>query len=94
MPKFPTPRPAQRTEAGVLEVHRRFPTAGDAIVLYAEEAAADLIVMGTHGRRGWDRARLGSVAEGVARYASCPVLVIPSAAVDAASGARAAAQSA
>lgn len=60
----------------------------------ASERHAGLVVLGTHGRRGWDRARLGSVAEGVARYASCPVLVIPSAAVDAASGAREAAQSA
>jgi len=72
----PIPRPAQRTEAGVLEVHRRFPTAGDAIVLYAEEAAADLIVMGTHGRTGLDRLTLGSTAERVLRQAPCPVLTV------------------
>ncbi|MDR7402178.1 MAG: universal stress protein [Armatimonadota bacterium] len=38
---------------------------------------ATFIVMGTHGRRGWRRVLLGSVAEEVLRHASCPVLVIP-----------------
>jgi nucleotide-binding universal stress UspA family protein len=37
---------------------------------------ADLIVIGTHGRRGFDRFILGSVAEGVIRLAGTPVLVI------------------
>jgi nucleotide-binding universal stress UspA family protein len=37
---------------------------------------ADLIVIGTHGRRGVDRFRLGSVAEGVVRVATKPVLSI------------------
>jgi len=80
----PVPRPAEETEAGVLEVHRRFPTAGDAIVLYAEEAAADLIVMGTHGRTGVDRLTLGSTAERVLRQAPCPVVTVgPDASPDA-----------
>lgn len=35
----------------------------------------DLVVMSTHGRRGFDRLRLGSVAEEVLRHAPCPVLV-------------------
>jgi len=46
----------------------------------AEEAAnwpADLIVLGTHGRKGVERLLLGSVAEGVARISSIPVLLIP-----------------
>jgi nucleotide-binding universal stress UspA family protein len=42
----------------------------------AEEVAADLIVMSTHGRTGWKRAVLGSVSEGVMRSASKPVLTI------------------
>ena len=42
----------------------------------AEERKADLIVMGTHGRRGLNRLLLGSVAESVARRAHCPVLLI------------------
>ena len=47
----------------------------------AEEAKrwpADLIVIGTHGRRGIRRLLLGSVAEGLARIASKPVLLIRS----------------
>jgi len=39
---------------------------------------ADLIVMGTHGRRGVSRLLLGSVAEHVARTAPCPVLLVRS----------------
>jgi nucleotide-binding universal stress UspA family protein len=42
----------------------------------AEEMKADLIVMGTHGRRGIARALLGSVAEKVVRTAPCPVLIV------------------
>jgi nucleotide-binding universal stress UspA family protein len=41
---------------------------------------ADLLVMGTHGRRGVQRLILGSVAERCVREASLPVLLIPSAA--------------
>jgi nucleotide-binding universal stress UspA family protein len=43
----------------------------------ATECGADLIVMGTHGRRGFRRLVLGSVAERVLRNATCPVLLIP-----------------
>ncbi|MGE0869737.1 MAG: universal stress protein [Kofleriaceae bacterium] len=42
----------------------------------AEEINADLIVMGTHGRRGVRRMLLGSVAESVVRSAPCPVLTL------------------
>ena len=42
----------------------------------AEQIDADLIVMGTHGRRGFSRWFLGSVAESVVRTAPCPVLTI------------------
>jgi nucleotide-binding universal stress UspA family protein len=41
---------------------------------------ADLLVMGTHGRRGFQRLILGSVAERCVRQASLPVLLIPSSA--------------
>jgi nucleotide-binding universal stress UspA family protein len=37
---------------------------------------SDLIVMGSHGRRGMDRLLMGSVAESVFREATCPVLLI------------------
>jgi universal stress protein A len=49
-----------------------------AILATAEELRADLIVMGTHGRRGVSRLVLGSVAESVARAAPCPVLLVRS----------------
>jgi len=46
------------------------------IVAEAESARPDLIVMGTQGRGGLDRALLGSVAEKVIRLAPCPVLTV------------------
>ncbi|HEU4730207.1 MAG TPA: universal stress protein [Kofleriaceae bacterium] len=48
----------------------------DAILKAAREVHADLIVIGTHGRRGLSRMLLGSVAEAVLRRASCPVLAV------------------
>ena len=47
------------------------------IVDHALETAADLVVMGTHGRSGFERLLIGSVAEKVVRKASCPVLLVP-----------------
>ncbi|HEX5871211.1 MAG TPA: universal stress protein [Longimicrobium sp.] len=47
------------------------------IVREAEEWQADLIVVGTHGRRGARRVFLGSVAETVLRHAPCAALVVP-----------------
>jgi nucleotide-binding universal stress UspA family protein len=46
-------------------------------VRMAQELHADLIVMGTHGRAGFQRWVLGSVAETVLRRAPCPVLTVP-----------------
>jgi nucleotide-binding universal stress UspA family protein len=48
----------------------------DVILQEAREWAADLIVMGTHGRRGVAHMFLGSVAEGVIRDSPVPVMVI------------------
>jgi len=50
--------------------------AADCILAFAEDQKADLIVMGTHGRRGFDRLMLGSVTERVIRKAPCPVLAV------------------
>ncbi len=47
------------------------------ITQLASELKAHLIVVGTHGRHSVARWLLGSVAEGVVRHASCPVLIIP-----------------
>ena len=49
----------------------------DTIVQQAKRLRADLIVMGTHGRRGGRRALLGSAAELVVRYSPVPVLLVP-----------------
>lgn len=50
----------------------------DIIVREAKKWKADLIVMGTHGRRGINRMVLGSGAEGVLRTAPVPVLMVRS----------------
>ena len=47
-----------------------------AIVQYAQAENIDLIVMGTHGRRGVSHLLIGSVAEQVVRTAPCPVLTV------------------
>ncbi len=54
-----------------------------AIVDYATNRDVDLIVMGTHGRTGMAHLIIGSVAEGVVRTASCPVLTLKQTAVTA-----------
>jgi len=51
-------------------------TPAHAILSAAEEWKADLIVMGSHGRRGFDRIVLGSVSETVALHAKCSVQLV------------------
>jgi nucleotide-binding universal stress UspA family protein len=46
------------------------------IVALATDERADLVVIGTHGRGGLNRALLGSVADRVVRLAPCPVLTV------------------
>jgi nucleotide-binding universal stress UspA family protein len=58
----------------------RFGVASEEIVAAAGEVGADLIVVGTHGRRGLAHAMLGSVAEHVVRVSPVPVLTVRSAA--------------
>ncbi|RQR86692.1 MULTISPECIES: universal stress protein [unclassified Burkholderia] len=48
----------------------------DVLARAAAECDADLIVMGTHGRRGFRRMFVGSVAESLVRIADRPVLVV------------------
>jgi nucleotide-binding universal stress UspA family protein len=50
--------------------------AADSILWFAQQRKMDLIVMGTHGRRGFDRLVLGSVTDRVMRTAPCPVLAV------------------
>ena len=46
------------------------------IVSFAKSKKIDLIVMGSHGRTGLDKALLGSVANGVAQRVRCPVMIV------------------
>ncbi len=52
------------------------PDASDAILYIATSRQIDLIIMGSHGRRGLDRVLMGSVAESVLRQATCAVLIL------------------
>jgi nucleotide-binding universal stress UspA family protein len=65
-----------RCNAQVGQVLVKIGDARDVINQTAKELAVDLIVMGTHGRRGISRALLGSVAETVVRTAPCAVLTV------------------
>lgn len=47
-----------------------------AILEYAQEWAPDLIILGSHGRKGLERVVLGSVSEAVARHALCSVQIM------------------
>jgi nucleotide-binding universal stress UspA family protein len=48
----------------------------DAVVSVSERISADLVIMGTHGRRGIVRALIGSVAEAVVRTSPVPVMTV------------------
>jgi nucleotide-binding universal stress UspA family protein len=77
---------AQKRLDEIIEAHKtagvemtavlRDGVAWEEINTVAAEQKADLIVIGTHGRRGLARALLGSVAENVIRTSTLPVLVI------------------
>jgi nucleotide-binding universal stress UspA family protein len=56
--------------------HQRVDVPSEEIARLARDVDADLVVVGTHGRRGLSRLLLGSVAEGTVRLAPCPVLVV------------------
>jgi nucleotide-binding universal stress UspA family protein len=83
----PVEQAAKRALAFEVEKYRGRPEFGgtilelgdarEEIVRHAKALSADLIVMGTHGRSGFQHLLLGSVAERVVRSAPCPVLVVP-----------------
>jgi nucleotide-binding universal stress UspA family protein len=66
----------QRLHALPHKVVMRHGLVGDVISELIEKTGADLLVMGTHGRSGFGRLVMGSVAEEVFRQAACPVLTI------------------
>jgi nucleotide-binding universal stress UspA family protein len=74
-----------RLEEAATQLRLRFPAAKsllragvpwEEVLGAATQIKADLIVMGTHGRRGLERALLGSVAEKIVRMARVPVLTV------------------
>ena len=71
---------AAHAETGYIDIVESFERIGEETtaeaVDYADEAGADLVVMGTHGRTGLDRYLLGSVTEKVVRTADVPVLTV------------------
>ena len=52
------------------------PSSVDGILSYAEKNNVDLIVMGSHGRSGFKKLVLGSVASVVIPKSNCPVLIV------------------
>lgn len=74
-----TTRAAEHAAATGVETHEtvlEHASPCRAILDYADDRDCNLIVMGTHGRTGFDRVLLGSVAERVVRLAPVPVLTI------------------
>lgn len=61
----------------VLQTFTRIGSPKTEILATADECQADLIILGTHGRTGFDHFISGSVAESVVRKSKCPVLIIP-----------------
>ena len=50
--------------------------AGEELVKYADDNGIDMIIMGTHGRKGLEKIMFGSVAAEVVKKAKCPVLTV------------------
>lgn len=67
-----------RVDVKLIELQSFQGRIAEAIVEEAKDWAADLIVLGTHGRRGFSRLFLGSVAENAVRIATTPVLLVKS----------------
>ncbi len=80
-----TKRTCGATQGTSKVIEAPVPVAG--IVGYARDINADLVVMGTHGWRGFDRLMFGSTTEQVLHQAVCPVLTVPPTARDIAPGA-------
>ncbi len=75
--KFVAQRAASSAEGlGRVHAHLRLEAPAEEIAQLAADLEADLVVVGTHGRRGIARLLLGSVAEAVVRLAPCPVFVV------------------
>ncbi len=66
-------------EKNNISIKSKILTSGSAvnnIVSFAKSQKHDLVVIGSHGRTGFDKLLLGSVANGVSQKAKCPVLIV------------------
>jgi nucleotide-binding universal stress UspA family protein len=72
--------PATTTALGALptsvSICQRWGHAAETICGYAVDSNVDLIVIGSHGRRGLSRLLLGSISHQVANHATCPVTIV------------------
>ena len=71
-------RAGLQMDVRLIELKRATDRIPQVIANEAKAMPAELIVMGTHGRRGLNHLLLGSVAEGVMRLTPCPVLLVRS----------------
>jgi len=69
--------PQEQGTVPVLYTQTDSDSPSEAIINYARDQDVDLVVMGTHGRKGMDRLLSGSVSEEVVRGAPCPVFTVP-----------------
>lgn len=70
---------ADRAEAAGVEVVERFVTEGPtsrSLLVYVDAYDVDMVVMGTHGRTGFDRLVIGSVTEKIIRQSPVPVFTV------------------
>ena len=74
--RYQAAHPTQKGASLSVVTHVRLDEPAEEIAQLAADLEADLVVVGTHGRRGLSRVLMGSVAEGVVRLAPCAVLVV------------------
>jgi nucleotide-binding universal stress UspA family protein len=74
--KIITTQSSIKVETSILELKPPQGRVADVIVEEAKKWPADLLVIGTHGRRGFSRLFLGSVAENTIRISTTPVLLV------------------
>ena len=70
------PAPPEVPTGRTTEAQRRWSHAGEAILHYAAEVGAELVVVGTNGRSGFNRLVMGSTAEYVLRRSLCAVVTV------------------
>ena len=66
-------------EKNNISIKSKILTSGSAvnnIVTFAKSQKHDLVVIGSHGRTGFDKLLLGSVANGVSQKTKCPILIV------------------